>query len=178
MLTIISENSKESVTENHVNGKSNGIKPAKEAESEESEESDSESHASEQNMNDIRLNESLNKVFEGQLDAENENVSDLDDEAMMEMDKHLAIAFKLRKTERKTDNSKIEYKLKALDLIQELFKTSYRLDLLNNLIKPMLNILFESQKKPNLKSISQRILGFLVSFKQNLKLVSYFLDSF
>ena len=38
----------------------------------------------------------------------------------------------------------------------------------------MLNILFESQKKPNLKSISQRILGFLVSFKQNLKLVRDF----
>lgn len=35
----------------------------------------------------------------------------------------------------------------------------------------MLNILFESQKKPNLKSISQRILGFLVNFKQCLSKV-------
>ena len=123
---LISENKKEQTTENHVNGKANGVKPVKDSD-EDSDDSDD----SEENMNDIRLNESLNKVFEGQLDDDNGNNSDLNDDAMMEMDKHLAITFKLRRDERKTDNSKIEYKLKALDLIQELFKTSYRLDLLN-----------------------------------------------
>lgn len=145
--------------------KVNGTKS--DSEGEESEEGDSEAE-----MNDMRLDESLNKIISNELDAANEECSDIDDETMLQMDKHLAIAFKLRQSEKKTDNSKIDYKLKVLDLIQELFKTSIRLDLVNNMIKPMLNILFESQKRPNLKSISQRILGFFQGrFKHNLKLV-------
>jgi len=98
----------------------------KESEGGESGEEDSETE-----MNNIRLNESLNKVFAEQLDADIEENSDLDDETMLGMDKDLAAAFRVRMAEKWTDNSKIDYKLKVLDLVQELFKTSYRLDLVN-----------------------------------------------
>lgn len=156
-----SENEKENGEKTEVNGTKSA------SEGEDSDEDDSEAE-----MNNMRLDESLNKIISNELDAENENCSDIDDETMLQMDKQLAIAFKLRQAEKKTDNSKIDYKLKVLDLIQELFKTSIRLDLVNNMIKPMLNILFESQKRPNLKSISQRILGFFQGrFKHNLKLI-------
>lgn len=176
-ISEVEEDVKDSTMSNkgQHNGGLNGKKSESEEDSNKSNEEDDTDDGSEnstEKMNDIRLNESLNKIIAGQLDEENQSDSDLDDETMMQMDKKLVDAFKLRQAERKTDNSKIEYKLKALDLIQELFKTTYRLDLINNLIKPMLNILFESQKKPNLKSISQRILGFLVSFKNNLKLLN------
>jgi hypothetical protein len=40
------------------------------------------------------------------------------------------------------------------------------------MIRPMLDILFESQTKPNLKFISQRILGFLVNLKNSTKKVN------
>ena len=109
----------------------NGNKSESEAEDSGDSDDDASSKTSEQHLNDIRLDESLNKIFSGKLDEENENDSDLDDETMMQMDKTLTIEFKRRQAEKKTDNSKVEYKLKALDLIQELFKTSYRLDLVN-----------------------------------------------
>jgi hypothetical protein len=95
------------------------------------EEDESGEEDSETEMNNIRLNESLNKVFAEQLDADIEDNSDLDDETMLGMDKDLAAAFRVRMAEKWTDNSKIDYKLKVLDLVQELFKTSYRLDLVN-----------------------------------------------
>ena len=106
----------------------------KASEEEEEEDDDDDDTDEEEEMNNIRLDESLNKVFAGELDLENENNSDLDDETMMKMDKTIAMAFKMRQKERKVDNSKIEYKLKALDLIQELFKTAYRLDLVHVIV--------------------------------------------
>jgi len=120
------EESVENVT-NGTNGKAvNGS--VREERDDEEEDEDSETE-----VNNIKLNESLNKVFAEQLDADNNNESDsdLDDETMMKMDKNLAAAFKARMAEKKTDNSKIDFKLKVLDLVQELFKTSYRLDLVN-----------------------------------------------
>jgi hypothetical protein len=95
--------------------------------------------------------------------------ADLDDDAMLKLDEALAQQFKLRKKDKQNATFVIQYKLRALDFIQELFKTTYRLDLITFLIKPMLNILFESQTKPNLKFISQRILGFLVNLKNTTR---------
>ena len=113
--------------------KENGDKKQENGGEDETDEEDDgeEDEDSDEEENDMRLDESLNKIIANELDAENEDASDIDDETMLQMDKQLAIAFKLRQSERKTDNSKIDYKLKVLDLIQELFKTSVRLDLVN-----------------------------------------------
>ena len=57
--------------------------------------------------------------------------SDLDDEAMMKLDESIASAFKLRKKDKKHEINLIQYKLRALDFIQELMKSTYRLDLIS-----------------------------------------------
>ncbi len=69
-------------------------------------------------------------VVENEKDDENAN-SDLDDEAMMKLDESIASAFKLRKKDKKHEMNLIQYKLRALDFIQELMKSTYRLDLIS-----------------------------------------------
>ena len=61
--------------------------------------------------------------------ADSGDDSDLNDEQMMQMDDKIAAAFKMRLHEKTNDSLKLQYKLKALDLVQELFKTTQRLDL-------------------------------------------------
>jgi hypothetical protein len=56
--------------------------------------------------------------------------SDLDDDAMMKLDETLAQAFKLKKKSKKHESELLQYKLRALDFIQELMKSTYRLDLI------------------------------------------------
>lgn len=65
------------------------------------------------------------------INSEDEFGSDLDDEAMLKMDETYAKAFKLRKHEKSTFHFMIDYKLRVLDLIQELFKSNSRLDIVN-----------------------------------------------
>jgi hypothetical protein len=134
---------------------------------------DSESEA-ERNKKDDKLDEELKKAMlsvlgDAAVNEENESDSDLDDDAMMKLDDSLSAAFKMRMKNKNSNDNLMQYKMRALDLVQELFKTNHRLDLISSSIKPLLNILFESEKKPNLKHISQRILGFLVNLKNTTK---------
>ena len=61
---------------------------------------------------------------------ESDDSADLDDDAMMKLDEALAQQFKLRKKDKKHESFLLQYKLRALDFIQELLKTTYRLDLI------------------------------------------------
>lgn len=56
--------------------------------------------------------------------------SDLDDDAMMKLDETLAAAFKIKKKDKQRQNDLLQYKLRVLDLIQEIFKSTNRLDLI------------------------------------------------
>ena len=63
-------------------------------------------------------------------DDEEESIgSDLDDEAMLKLDESLAQAFKMRKKDKRREIDMLQYKLRALDFIEELLKSSHRLDL-------------------------------------------------
>lgn len=104
---------------------------------------------------------------------------------MFKYDEALAAAFKIKKNIKLQENDVLNYRSKVLDLINEVFKSTQRLDLIVvsvnflfqffvfNLhfkfsqysIQPMLNVLFESQNKSNLKTISQRILSFFINLK-------------
>jgi hypothetical protein len=65
------------------------------------------------------------------INSEDEFGSDLDDDTMLKMDDTYAKAFKQRKHEKSTLSFKIDYNLRILDLIQELFKSNSRLDIVN-----------------------------------------------
>ncbi|CAF0972902.1 unnamed protein product [Brachionus calyciflorus] len=134
--------------------------------SDESDESDSE----ENTQVDEELKNNLLKALGNAVANENtEENSDLDDDAMMKLDETIAAAFKMKKKDKQRQNELSQYKLRVLDLIEEIFKSTNRLDLIAYLIRPLLEILFESQTKPNLKLVSQRILGFLMNIKQTTK---------
>ena len=81
-----------------------------------------------------------NGVVDG--DESDEFGSDLDDDTMLKMDETYAKAFKLRKQEKSTISFKIDYKLRVLDLIQELFKSNTRLDIVNVNIRKILICLY------------------------------------
>ena len=61
---------------------------------------------------------------------DSDDSADLDDDTMMKLDEALAKQFKLRKKDKKHESFILQYKLRALDFIQELLKTTYRLDLI------------------------------------------------
>ncbi len=104
-------------------------------------------------------------------DDEDDDDDDLNDEEMMKMDNALAEAFKMRRKDKNMENNMLQYKLRALDFIEEIVKSPARLDLVTYLITPLLNILFETQTKPNLKLISQRILNYMLNLKNTTKKV-------
>ena len=72
---------------------------------------------------------SIKKVENGVMN-DSDDSADLDDDAMMKLDEALAQQFKLRKKDKKHESFLLQYKLRALDFIQELLKTTYRLDLI------------------------------------------------
>lgn len=63
-------------------------------------------------------------------DEEGKN-SDLDDETMLKLDETIAQAFRARTNKDKEQQQKeiIQYKSRVLDFVQELFKSTHRLDL-------------------------------------------------
>ena len=61
---------------------------------------------------------------------DSDDSADLDDETMMKLDESLAQQFKLRKKDKKHESFLLQYKLRALDFIQEILKNTYRLDLI------------------------------------------------
>jgi len=79
----------------------------------------------------MKLNngKSLKKVENGVMN-DSDDSADLDDDAMMKLDEALAQQFKLRKKDKKHESFVLQYKLRALDFIQELLKNTYRLDLI------------------------------------------------
>jgi lipopolysaccharide/colanic/teichoic acid biosynthesis glycosyltransferase len=113
---------------------------------------------------------------------------------MFKYDEALAAAFKIKKNIKLQENDVLHYRSKVLDLINEVFKSTQRLDLIvvsvtllllfspvlflifilnfQYSIQPMLNVLFESQNKSNLKTISQRILSFFINLKNIRKVNS------
>ncbi len=98
---------------------------------------------------------------------------DLNDEEMMKMDNALAEAFKMRRKDKNLESNMLQYKLRALDFIEEIIKSPTRLDLVTYLITPLLNILFETQTKPNMKLVSQRILNYMLNLKHTTKKVRF-----
>jgi hypothetical protein len=80
----------------------------------------------------MKLNngKSLTKVENGVMNDSDDSADDLDDDAMMKLDEALAHQFKLRKKDKKHESFVLQYKLRALDFIQELLKNTYRLDLI------------------------------------------------
>jgi polysaccharide pyruvyl transferase WcaK-like protein len=85
------------------------------------------------------LKSALQKVLgEAALKPDNENDedeegknSDLDDETMLKLDETIAQAFRARTNKDKEQQQKeiIQYKSRVLDFVQELFKSTHRLDL-------------------------------------------------
>jgi vacuolar-type H+-ATPase subunit I/STV1 len=71
----------------------------------------------------------LNSVGAG-ADEEEEEDEDLDDETMLKLDETIAQAFRMRKKNKQHQTDVMQYKLRALDFIQELFKSNHRLDLI------------------------------------------------
>ncbi|RNA12145.1 myb-binding 1A [Brachionus plicatilis] len=136
----------------------------KDQESESSSESEDE-----KSQVDEELKKNLMKALGNAVAKSDDDNSDLDDDAMMKLDETLAAVFKVKKKDKQRQNDLLQYKLRVLDLVQEIFKSNNRLDLIAYAIKPLLEILFESQTKPDLKLISQRILSFLVNIKQTCK---------
>jgi hypothetical protein len=104
---------------------------ATEEEEEDEDEDEDEDEEDEEDGGDIDP-EFKNSVIKslGNAMADDEENSDLDDEAMMKLDESIASAFKLRKKDKKHEMNLLQYKLRALDFIQELLKTTYRLDLI------------------------------------------------
>ena len=84
----------------------------------------------------MKLNngKSLKKVENGVMN-DSDDSADLDDDAMMKLDEALAQQFKLRKKDKKHESFVLQYKLRALDFIQELLKNTYRLDLITVSLK-------------------------------------------
>lgn len=102
----------------------------KKQESDESEEESGESDG-ENGQVDEELKNNLLKVLGNAVANENnEENSDLDDDAMMKLDETIAAAFKMKKKDKKRQNDLLQYKLRVLDLIQEIFKSTNRLDLI------------------------------------------------
>ena len=79
----------------------------------------------------LKLNNgtAVKKVTNGVMD-DSDDSADLDDETMMKLDESLAQQFKLRKKDKKHESFLLQYKLRALDFIQEILKNTYRLDLI------------------------------------------------
>jgi DNA polymerase phi len=71
---------------------------------------------------------------------ESEEEPDLDDETMLKLDETIAQAFRMRKTNKQHQNDVMQYKLRALDFIQELFKSNHRLDLITVRIQNMIKV--------------------------------------
>ena len=96
-----------------------------------SEEESSESSSEDEQL--MQLDEDLKFSLEKiNNDSDDSFGSDLDDETMIKMDEQYAKAFKMRKQEKTTNSSRIDYKLRVLDLIQDLFKSNTtRLDIVN-----------------------------------------------
>jgi len=135
----------------------------------EEDDSDDEDDAAEDDFERMnRLDEELKKAVNdalGDAAAQDSEQSDLDDDAMMQLDEALGQAFKARKRDKQREVDVVQYKAKVLDLVQEVFRCTQRIDLIVFSIQPMLDILFESQKKSNLKAISQRIISLFNNFK-------------
>lgn len=80
-----------------------------------------------------RLDEELRKAVNdalGDAAAQDSEQSDLDDDAMMQLDEALAQAFKARKRDKQRDVDVIQYKAKVLDLVQDVFRCTQRIDLI------------------------------------------------
>lgn len=110
-----------------------------------SESSDDDKEEEEMMQLDENLKFNLEKISNGNGvdgDESDEFGSDLDDDTMLKMDETYAKAFKLRKQEKSTISFKIDYKLRVLDLIQELFKSNTRLDIVNVNIRNILICLY------------------------------------
>lgn len=127
-----------SMSPSSLNGKSEIKKKRKEVE-EESEESedddddDDEEEEAEEGKSgvDEELKNSLLKALGNAVaDEKDDDGSDLDDDAMLKLDETIAQAFRLKSQDKKRQNELIQYKLRVLDLIQELFKSTHRLDLI------------------------------------------------
>jgi hypothetical protein len=123
---------------------------------------------------DTNMNENDNDDEEMNDNNEDDDEDDdLNDEEMMKMDNALAEAFKMRRKDKNLESNMLQYKLRALDFIEEIIKSPTRLDLVTYLITPLLNILFETQTKPNMKLVSQRILNYMLNLKHTTKKVRF-----
>lgn len=107
----------------------------KESESEEEEESDEDEEDSDDDDDeeeddevDPELKRTLEKAL-GSAVANSDTNSDLDDEAMLKLDETIAQAFRARTKDKQYEKEIIQYKSRVLDFIQELFKSTHRLDL-------------------------------------------------
>ncbi len=102
----------------------------------EPEESDDDSDSDDDDDENAGINEDLKNAVIKALGSnaankeDEEDVSDLDDETMLKLDESIAAAFKMKKREKQHQNDVMQYKLRALDFIQELFKSNQRLDLI------------------------------------------------
>lgn len=97
----------------------------------ESEESDDDDDEDENAEIDEDLKSAVMKVLGGAAaTGSDDDESDLDDDTMLKLDETLAQAFKMRKKGKEHQKEIMQYKLRALDFLQELFKSSQRLDLI------------------------------------------------
>jgi hypothetical protein len=78
---------------------------------------------------DTDLKNALEKVLGNAVADEKSDDSDLDDETMLKLDDTIAQAFKMRTKDKREQKEIIQYKSRVLDFIQELFKSTQRLDL-------------------------------------------------
>ena len=123
--------SKEVVTTNGHANISNG-KKASTNEDDEDEDDDEEEDDDDDEEAD-KIDEELKKAVDKALGAgavHNSDDEDLDDEQMFKYDEALAAAFKIKKNIKTQENDVLQYRSKVLDLINEVFKSTQRLDLI------------------------------------------------
>lgn len=90
---------------------------------------DSESDGENDKVDEELKNNLLKALGNAAAKSEDDN-SDLDDDAMMKLDETIAAAFKIKKKDKQRQNDLLQYKLRVLDLVQEIFKSTNRLDLI------------------------------------------------
>jgi hypothetical protein len=98
-------------------------------EDEEEENDDDESDDDDANDLDENLIKAVDEAL-GSAKIQNSEESDLDDDQMAKFDNALAAAFKMRKKNKQHEIDLIQYKFKVLDLLQDLYKSTQRLDLI------------------------------------------------
>ena len=119
----------EEITNGHSKATNGNDHSSSSSESEDEDDDDGEDGDTEADKIDEELKKAVDKAL-GNGAIHNSDDEDLDDEQMFKYDEALAAAFKIKKNIKIQQNDVLHYRSKVLDLINEVFKSTQRLDLI------------------------------------------------